>query len=387
MQSFGRVGTALLFTLSLALAACGSNNETGPDGKSPTPTDANGNPIASVAPEATASPAPLAGGDYALTGWRDGEVAVSMAEASATGRSWIVVINTATASWQARSLPGKIVPSNATTDGKSFAFPIDDTILLEDPKGARSSLTAPAAEKLKAGWSAGGLSPLPDGGFVVRASDSLIITDAKGKKIAAAGLPAGATMAAPTSVAKKYLLITDGKLSDQKGATIALWTAGSKAVDLEVAKGVLEISPSVVGLAFLRTADGWLAVDDAGKATQIAEVKSGVSAISPDGTLLATAVCPKGGDCTVKIGAPGGKTKKLDVSPRDVAAMSVSVDGVLAILGASPESGAVPPYFAVVDAKGKVVEYSLPTVSLLNPPATPVPAASAPASPSASPSK
>ncbi len=344
----------VLFIAAAGLvAACGS---------SPVPS-----PVSSpaVSPSAVVS-SPLIGGNYRLLGWRGTEVVLSMAETSDLGQSWIVAVDTTTSSWQARSLPSASTPGGAATDGTLIAFAFDNMIIVENAKGVRSIL--PGSPDLPAGWGAGGLVARHDGGFVVRGAGSLITVDARGTKITVADLPSGMVLAATTSDPATYLLAPAGKLDAPGGMELSLWQAGDTVAHPIVGR-ILAIATAIEPLAYLQTSDRWMALAADGSETSIVSIGGWVSAITPDGDRVAFASCEKLLECPVSVGPIDAIVPLVGVSPTGVAAMSFSRKDALAVLGPDPISPITPPYFTVVSAKGVPVEYSLPTVALLTPPA------------------
>jgi hypothetical protein len=276
-----------------------------PGATSPTPTSSSLSSSTSV----TLAPTDLAKCNflpaeppyYSLVGWRAGRVI--LLSITSLGCSMVVsILSVDPVGGSTR--PEGVLPSpaaSAYTDGHTIAAPFTDgdnmaRILVIDPTGRQRLVTPPAAV-------AGGIVPLPNGGYLLAGSRELIRMASDGSTVATQALPAGYNTIAPTSDPDRFILVRSSDAEQAQGAGpapqvhLALWDRVSGnlvAIGLgsmaEAGTGALAYvlgGPAMASPTSTWTTRGtWSSVGGSGQLTPVAEVTGRWSALAPDGQRL-----------------------------------------------------------------------------------------------------
>lgn len=211
-------------------------------------------PTPSAGPKcATLTPEPAS---YSLVGWRAGRLVVVAMTFPACGSHYLLLsADPAVGSWRSEMVFDEGMPLEATTDGRTVAFPFDDRVVVIEPSGATHSIARPA--DVGVDWDAYGLPSLPDGGYLVVGVDRLLRITSDGSGMTSDPLPLGYVAVAPTSNPDRFIITPTGDTQVPYGLGRApfrgfLWDRTTGSLHL-LQRGVTRVLPaaSKTGLAFL----------------------------------------------------------------------------------------------------------------------------------------
>lgn len=225
-----------------------------------------------------------------FVGWVDGFPTVGIRDPRAPG-SWRIR-NLGSSGW----LTFGDLPDGGTpvTDGATIANipdPEGDTDVAIAAPGADVKLIALPTDDWAESWRGlHGLVPLSGRtGYLLVGAAAIAVLDDEGA-LDVRPVPDGFVALAPTSDPQRFLLATvaDARepfaLSEATAFAAHIWAAGSNEQPKLLKEDVVAVVPSIVGLSWLRTADGsWWSLTPDQAVRQVSEHTTERSMISPDG--------------------------------------------------------------------------------------------------------
>lgn len=355
--------------------------------ESPPPTDAPGTPNASIAGSPSSSNGAAAAFTRVLVarlgGWRLGKLVVELIEypasplsssLAALPRASLLEFDPVTEGWSRISLPPPFDQADGAiaTDGESVALLANGRLIVIDAEGRRHLLMPDGDPPVTSSWGLLGLTPRPQGGYVVRGVERLYDVKPGPWRIEDVRIPPRYVVVAPTNDRQMLVLAPDAdrlqpaSLDDPFRLTI--WAPQVPVLArLQTHPRTWRVDPSATGLVYARTLRGWVLLDDVAgsgvveQPVSLPPVPGGdrqFQSLSRDGRLVSIACAGDAvrlpelrGGCTVTVSAGSLVMAVDEMAGETIYGVAWSPDDRLAVLAGPDDPGAAARLRLVVESE------------------------------------